>query len=232
MTAGGKKPLGRYFAEFIVVFIGVALAFTVENLREDMNDRAVGDQYLAGFAEDLRADLVMLDEQLELRRDQLKRARIVLEYYSGMSVGPQQFFSAYYPMLVSHDTLPNRNTMDEVLSSGSLRLIGDPEIRSGLLGLYASYDRIARQEAHMARDFDVYLYDPTFSSVRFQLEGPWDDSPENQAAVQALLSDLRVENGVRLIPANLELAGEGLLPELERARAQVEQLLALLPADP
>ena len=54
-------------------------------------------------------------------------------------------------------TAPNRNTMDEVLNSGSLRLIRDSGIRTGLLDLYTTYDRIAYLEDHMARDFDAYI---------------------------------------------------------------------------
>jgi hypothetical protein len=49
-----------------------------------------------------------------------------------------------------------------VLSSGSLRLIRDSDIREALLDLYAMYDEIARDEEHIDRDFDSYLYDPTF----------------------------------------------------------------------
>ena len=144
---------------------------------------------------------------------------------------PQRFFEAYYSALLAQYTAPNRNTMDEVLSSGSLRLIRDADVRARLLDLYVSYDRIARTEEHMSRDFDSYLYDPTFSSIRVQLEGPWEDTPTNRSAVETLLNDLTIENGVRLIVANLEFPGAGLLDELELARSQVEHLLQLIPTE-
>ena len=64
----------RYLAELVVVFVGVALAFGVENLREDLNERAVGEEYLAGFSQDLAADLEMLEGQYQARRDQLANA--------------------------------------------------------------------------------------------------------------------------------------------------------------
>jgi len=56
------------------VFVGVALAFAVENLRDDLNERDVGDQYLASFSQDLTADLEMLRGQVEARRAQLTNA--------------------------------------------------------------------------------------------------------------------------------------------------------------
>lgn len=223
--------LRRHLADLVVVFVGVVLAFAVENLREDLNERAVGEQYLHGFHEDLLADLSMLKAQQEIRRSQLENALVLLEFFEGRSVDPQRFFEAYYSVLANQYTAPNRNTIDEVLSSGGLRLIRDVEIRTRLLNLYANYYRIARLEEHMARDFDEYLYDPTFSSVRVQFEGPWEDTAENRHDVETLLNDLRIENGIRLVVANLEAANWGVLDELDLVRSQVEQLLQLIPAE-
>jgi hypothetical protein len=225
------NTLRRHLTELVVVFVGVALAFAVENLREDLSEQAVGEQYLHGFREDLLADLVMLQAQQEVRHSQLENALVVLEAFDGRPVDPQRFFEAYYSVLLDQHTAPNRNTMDEVLSSGSLRLIRDAEIRTRLLDLYATYDRIGRLEEHMARDFDAYLYDPTFSSIRIQLEGPWEDTPENQRNLESLLNDLRVENGVRLVVANLTFPGSGVLAELELVRSQVEHLLQAIPSE-
>ena len=211
----GDRSIRDHLTELVVIFVGVALAFAVENLRDDLNEKAVGEQYLQGFREDLTADLSMLQTQMEVRRAQLQHARTALEFFEGRTGNPQQFFEAYWPVLPALNTTPNRNTMVEVLSSGNLRLIRDPDIRKGLLDLYANYDRIAHHEEHMARDFDVYLYDPTFSNVRLQVEGPWEDTDENRRAVDSLLNDMKVENGLRLVDINLDFPETGLLQELE-----------------
>lgn len=224
------NSLRSYLAELVVVFVGVALAFAVDNHREARNDRAIGDEYLSAFRQDLIADLKMLENQLDARQAQLRNARTVLEFFEGRPNDPAIFFEAYWPVLWDLRTIPNRNTMDEALSSGSLRLIRDAEIRTGLLNLYATYASIANFEEHMARDFDMYLYDPTFSSIPIQFAGPWDDTPANRESVETLLGDRRVENGLRLIVANLDFDHESLLPQLERARLQVEQLLQQIPA--
>ena len=224
------NTLRAHLTELVVIFVGVALAFAVDDFREARNDREVGDEYLAAFRQDLTADLQMLEEQLSARRAQLRNARTALEFFEGRPIDPAVFFEAYWPVLWDLRTVPNRNTMDEALSSGSLRLIRDAKIRSGLLDLYASYAAIAIFEDHVARDFDEYLYDPTFSSIPIQFKGPWEDSPANREAVETLLGDRRVENGLRLIVANLDFDHESLLPRLELARAQVEQLLQKIPA--
>jgi hypothetical protein len=222
----------RYFAELLVVFVGVALAFAVENFREDLNERVTGDQYLGGFRDDLAADLETLRAQNEARLSQLENAKIILNLIEHRVVDPQAFFERYYPILLSLNTRPNRNTMDEVLSSGSPRLIRDHLIRTALLNLYSTYDRIALLEKHIERDFDTYLYDPTFTSIPFRVEGPWADTRENRRYVEVLLNDVRVENGLQLVVANLQFAHSGgLLGELEKARSQVERLLELVPTE-
>jgi hypothetical protein len=160
-----------------LIVIRVALAFAVDNFREDLSERATGDQYLGGFRDDLAADLEMLQAQNEARLSQLENAKIILNLFEHRDFDPQAFFERYYPILLSLNTRPNRNTLDEVLSSGSLRLIRDHQIRTALLNLYSTYDRIALLEKHMERDFDSYLYDPTFTSIPFRVKGPWADTP-------------------------------------------------------
>ncbi len=122
--------------------------------------------------------------------------------------------------------------MNEVLSSGNLRLVRDVKIRTGLLRLYATYDRIASLEKHILRDIDEYLYDPTFSRIPIQVEGPWEDTPANRQAMKTVLGDVKIENGFRLIEVNLNQTSkdDGLLAELAQARSQVEQLLKRIPA--
>jgi hypothetical protein len=224
------NAIRRHLVELVIVFVGVAPAFAVENLREDLNERAVGERYLAGFRADLLADLEMLRSQKDARSDQLQNAMVVLEFFEGRSLDPQQFFEAYNPAMYQLYTVPNRNTMDEVLSSGGLRLIRNAEVRSRLLDLYVTYVRIAKLEEHMVRDFDMYLYDPTFSSIRIDLTGPWEDTPQNRRAAETVLEDIRIENGFRLIVANLKFEGSGLLDELDLVHSQVEELLRMIPA--
>lgn len=225
------RSFRRHLAELVVVFVGVAAAFAVENLRESLNERAVGDQYLSGFREDLTADLAMLREHQEARQAQLDNALVVREFFEGRPMDPQRFFESYYALLRTLSVAPSRNTMHEVVSSGSLRLIRDAEIRGALLDLYATYDRIARLEEHMDRDFDSYLYDPTFSAVPVRFEGPWDNTAADRHSVETLLEDVRIENGVHLLVANLEYPGTGLLDELASVRSQVERLLELVPTE-
>ena len=217
--------------EFLIVVLGVFLGIQAANWNDQRVEHELGRQYLAGFREDLLADSSMLDIQIEWRQKQLADALIVLEFFEGRPAEPDVFFAAYYSILFERNILPSRNTMDEVLNAGGLRLIEDAVVRSSLLDLYASYAKIEGQEDHIARDFDSYLYDPTFSKIPIQIEGPWPDTPANRGKMQQLLGDVTIENGVRLIVANLQPSRTGLEAQLTSARGQVERLLQAIPAD-
>lgn len=227
----GAGNLRNHLIELVVVFVGVALAFAVENFREDLGNRSVEAQYLRGFRQDLLQDAEMLQAERKARQAQMENSLAVLEFFEGRPVDPQAFFERYYSVLWALHVAPSRNTMDEVLGSGSLRLIRDARVRTGLLDLYATYARISFSEEHMARDFDEYLYNTTFSSIPIQFYGPWEDTPANRRAVEILLGNLTVENGFRLVVANLDYESGGLLKELETAQSQVEALLQIIPAD-
>ena len=86
-----------HLIELVVVFVGVALAFGVENLREELNERSVGAQYLRGFRQDLLADLERLRGHEEDLRSQLANASTVPEFFEGRPIEPQAFFEAYWP---------------------------------------------------------------------------------------------------------------------------------------
>lgn len=144
------RRLRGHLIELVVVFVGVALAFGVENLREELNERSVGAQYLSGFRQDLVADLEMLRIHQGNLRTRSANAVTVLEFFEGRPIEPQAFFEAYWPALFALRSAPNRNTMNEVLNSGNLRLVRDDGVRAGLLDLYATYDRIAQSEEHIA----------------------------------------------------------------------------------
>ena len=217
--------------DFVIVVVGVFIGIQVANWNDARGVRALSDEYLNGFRQDLLADAQILETEIEARRAQRQDALTVLEFFEGRPLEPSVFFEAYGAAILARNTRPNRNTIDEVLNTGNLRLVRDPEIRNGLLDLYFIYDRIADVEEHMARDFDAYLYDPTFSTVPFNLEGPWEDTPARRLEAETLLNSVTIENGFRLIVGNLQFPGTGLEAELEAARVQVDALLRKMPSD-
>lgn len=135
------------------------------------------------------------------------------------------FFPAFYAVLPSQGFVPRRNTMDEVLNAGHLHLTQDSATRAKVLDLYALYGRIAAIQDHTQRDYHVYLYDATFSSVSLKPEGPWATDADAVADAKGLVTSVTVANGLRLAVFNVEKV---LLPDLRRAEAQLQELASLM----
>ena len=213
--------------EVLIVIVGVVIGFQVTAWGEAQSEQAVEKQYIARFVEDLRRDLDMLASNIESREAQVQAAHAALAFYEGRELDVDAFFDTFYTALLYRGIAPNRNTMDEVLNSGNLRLIDDPVTREALLDLYATYTTILNVEEHIERDFSTYLYDPTYSAVPFKYPGPWSVDPDFRAAAQQLLVNQTVENGLRLILVNVG-SGGALLDMLRSARSDAEHLLSLL----
>ena len=160
--------------DFVIVVVGVFIGIQVANWNDSRGEVRLGDDYLQGFRADLLADLDMLQTETEWRRNQYQDASTVLEFFDGRELDTNTFFKTYNRAIPSRTTRPHRNTMNEVLNSGNLRLIRDPEIRADLLDLYVMYDAISFTEDHIARDVDKYLYDETFSSIPVRFVGTLD----------------------------------------------------------
>jgi len=104
--------------DFVIVVIGVFIGIQVANWNDVRVERSIGATYVEGFERDLEADLEMLETELVGRRVQLQNAKTVLEFYDGRELNVSEFFGAFYPVLESRNTRPNRSTIDEVLNSG------------------------------------------------------------------------------------------------------------------
>ena len=84
-----------------MVFLGVALAFGVENLRESLNERTVARQYFAGFAQDFARDYEWLESEIQFRERQMAAALTALEFYKGRELDVDVFFEAFWTVLPS-----------------------------------------------------------------------------------------------------------------------------------
>ena len=49
----------KYIFDFAILFIGITLAFYVENFRQDMGDEAALQKYLHGLTDDLKSDSII-----------------------------------------------------------------------------------------------------------------------------------------------------------------------------
>ena len=142
----GRSYIGRALLELAMVFLGVLGAFGVENWRISREERAMGVQYLQRLAEDLRGDSATmagnwsraLDVKMEAMRavgpfvrGQTRSVGDTLAFMTALAAAGAGGFTAWQFQTP---------TMDDLRSTGNLRVIGDPELRGAIVDYYRGLD--------------------------------------------------------------------------------------------
>ena len=154
--------------EFVVIVVGVLIALWVDELREARDNAALEIEYLASFVADLESDLAQFDETEAWMRRSEAAAATVLALYQG---SPPTADAADLVMAVETagwQAWPaiTRNTIDDLRSTGNLRLIRDRNLRRAIAAYYTTIENVSIPNANM-RERIWAEYD---SHVQFVLE--------------------------------------------------------------
>ena len=138
-TERGRR-WARYFAEFVVIFLGVSLSFFAEDLRENRRDRQDERASLVR----LRSNLTESDFRNEVTRANQSRSGIERLLAARDSAPPPadslgawlSDAAACTPIVV------NRSEYESLRSSGRLNLLEDADLRRLLTAHYERYNAV------------------------------------------------------------------------------------------
>jgi hypothetical protein len=136
------KKWKEYFLEFLMIFLAVTMGFFAESIRENVADRERESQYMKSMVEDLKSDTTTLDSNIYLKQSRIVMIDSLIYllgfpgyktslndiYYYGRSISPPANFS------------PNDRTIQQLKSSGGLRLIRNIEVSNNIM----TYDQKMR----------------------------------------------------------------------------------------
>jgi hypothetical protein len=135
-----KKKFKEYFFEFLMMFLAVTLGFFAESLREHVGDRNKEQEYLSSMVSELQYDTAKYGEiikkilylrpildSLYVNAKEAKRFNYVLQGRWNTPVNEQT--TTYQPSLT---------TIEQLKSSGNLRLIEDKNLANSIIS-YAAF---------------------------------------------------------------------------------------------
>lgn len=132
---GGRKKWMNYLWEFLMLFLAITLGFFVENQREHMVEHKREVQFIKSYISDLKKDVVLLDSLLRKREDrkiQIDSINYILRLPDPDIYGGQlYYYTRYLPRPYVY--IPNDATIQQLKSSGNLRLIESQEIKDTIL---------------------------------------------------------------------------------------------------
>jgi hypothetical protein len=227
--AGLSRGAARLAGEFVVIVLGVLVALAVDEWREVRAERAREVGYYRALLGDLDRDLAEYDFAIEFTGVSLDAARDVLSVIEGRArAGEGSLAEALRRASWVNYPAWSSGTMDELLGSGSIRLLRDPVLKRALL---AYHDFVNEWKPRLqGPEFRTFLEyrraKPDENGLISDLDAPAED------VLAAMDRDLG-----RRLPGDLELRGivRGMIGEwtvllemLEQQRAMAESLRALV----
>ena len=138
-----SKYLLYAIGEIILVVIGILIALGVNNWNQEKKDHRLGDELLHRIHSDLVQDTLNFRNTITNNnklRDEIKEFLVIL--YSGIdSIEQVQKMSAIYDRALDQVFYVNDNTYKGMISSGTLGLIQNQELKDDIVKLYSDYDQ-------------------------------------------------------------------------------------------
>lgn len=141
------------------------MGLQVDQWNQDRKERVLESQYLLSIKRDLQADVAELDRTIELARQRAQSGRLLITAINDnrLDGNPTNFVWAVYNSLLLNYPSYTRTTVDELSSTGNLRLIRDESLKSQLAEYYATVSRHEQFTTNW-RDMQITL-EHTFPAI-------------------------------------------------------------------
>ena len=131
-------PIGRYVAEFFIIFVGVWLSLLAENWREGVADSRTEHASLQRMAEDLASDSADLGINLDRANVGVSWGLWILERGIAASAPGDSLARALLAVQFCSGFIENSAEYEALRNSGRLGIIADANLRRGVVSLYES----------------------------------------------------------------------------------------------
>ena len=142
-THTARKKWTHYFWEFLMLFLAVFCGFLAEYKLEHIIEHQREKEYMRTMIEDLKSDSTMFENNIILRRSRIQMADSLVSLLSSPGQTGKGSDIYFFGRSISPPTniFPNDRTIQQLKSSGNLRLIRNKDISNNIM----AYDQIVRQ---------------------------------------------------------------------------------------
>jgi len=232
----GKAQVGRRIvAEFLLIVIGVLVAFQVEGMRDARDLRSRADAQLDALLVDLQENREQLQALVQGQERVVEAGRVLVRVSNGNE--PVQSVDSMVSVINRaaqfYRLEPVTGAYDALVASGDLRLIRNDSLRSGLANFVSAIREgpeddeltlLLRTEMILAQSESTSMLSVTRPRIRAVA-----DLPESATApnIDGLLSNQRYMSLLTLI-AGLEA---NILSKFERWEVEASRLIQLIEDD-
>lgn len=152
-----KKRVKEYLMEGLFIFIAVSLGFIADNIREHFSNRKIEKRNMELIADNLRGDIENIKENIRYNEEKVKILDTLISYKGIKNVDSlySQRFSYLVTKSIYNPTFfSNTAAIDQMKFSGSLRLVKNKEILSGIYKYESMNEHIATNREGINDDDD------------------------------------------------------------------------------
>ncbi|MFN7259027.1 MAG: hypothetical protein ACK5TU_03920 [Cyclobacteriaceae bacterium] len=167
----------KYLFDFAILFIGITLAFYVENFRQNMGDEEDLQRYLHGLTDDLKSDSVIYIKSkgtLELSI-QLFDSLLLSTDNDKIEDSIKIKLLANSTLLIYDLGIDNNTNYKALVNSGQLKLISDINYRKGLKDYYRSTEVWLKNYENEFQAFRTIELFPFLNNQIDQSDFRWDN---------------------------------------------------------
>ncbi len=141
-THTARKKWTHYFWEFLMLFLAVFCGFLAEYQLEHKIEKDREHQYMKSMVADLGADTLMLEKNVSVRQSRLMMMDSLIVLLNSQDRNRHGNDIYYYARSISPpaNMFPNDGTIQQLKSSGNLRLIRNINITNSIM----AYDQKMR----------------------------------------------------------------------------------------
>ena len=147
----------NHFIELIVVFIGITLAFMLNNWREDYKSQRMEAQYMNSFYNEISESGNKLDSILVDNQEKSQRLATALKQMQADNFPIDSAINVVADLARISLFIPRINTYESIRNSGNLNLISDYQTRLKIIAYYESFSGKALIEEYYRNYIDDYF---------------------------------------------------------------------------
>ena len=161
-----KQKVIEYLIEFVLVIVGISIAFWLSELAEESKKDEIEQQYLQDLKEDLVEDIELLEYLTLLNQGKAATLSSALSYYTDPKKEMNLDSLTTYANVIGNLNLfqPNNFTYLSLKQSGDFKIIKDHDIRKKLVRLYSSYETVDLEQQNLMKALDDHYYPEYFKN--------------------------------------------------------------------
>ena len=217
-------PWRNYLVEFLSIFLGIILAFTLNRWNEDVKDRKSEAKILSEIKNGLELDLSDIDGNIAGHQRGVLATQFFRNYINNVPIGQDSAALAYFVLWRDFVSIQNKSGYESLKSKG-LEIVLNDSLRFDIIALYDFHYEILEklEEGYSEMQYNETYFDPMNDILAEYLE--FDEAGQISAMNQPVSLTLQERNKIMVYLQRMEFNRNFILGQYLNVKDRVSALI-------